>query len=53
MTRPEHATYHLVPPPTTDAAPLTLDVDQQRGGDHAGGPGLVLARPGPGKTSLV
>jgi superfamily I DNA/RNA helicase/RecB family exonuclease len=53
MTRPEHATYHLVPPPTTDVARVTLDADQQRVVDHAGGPLLVLAGPGTGKTTTL
>jgi hypothetical protein len=46
MTRPEHATYHLVPPPTTDVTRVTLDADQQRGGGQAGGTAPVLVGPG-------
>jgi superfamily I DNA/RNA helicase/RecB family exonuclease len=44
--------YHLVPPPAAPRVP-TLDVDQQRVVDHAGGPLLVLAGPGTGKTTTL
>jgi superfamily I DNA/RNA helicase/RecB family exonuclease len=53
MTRPEHATYHLVPPTTAVADRVALDVDQQRVVDHEGGPLLVLAGPGTGKTTTL
>ena len=45
-------TYHLVPPPAAPEVP-TLDVDQQRVVDHPGGPLLVLAGPGTGKTTTL
>jgi superfamily I DNA/RNA helicase/RecB family exonuclease len=44
--------YHLVPPPAAPEVP-TLDVDQQRVVDHPGGPLLVLAGPGTGKTTTL
>ncbi|WP_344778858.1 ATP-dependent DNA helicase [Nocardioides panacisoli] len=44
--------YHLAPPPAATAAPR-LDEDQQRVVDHAGGPLLVLAGPGTGKTTTL
>src|SRR5690348_13918923 len=53
MTRPEHATYHLVPPAIADAKPVELDRDQRRVVDHEGGPLLVLAGPGTGKTTTL
>ncbi len=46
-------TYHLVPPATVAAEPVTLDAEQQRVVDHAGGPLLVLAGPGTGKTTTL
>ena len=39
-------TYHLVRPGPAAAEPVTLDPEQQRVVDHAGGPLLVLAGPG-------
>ena len=45
-------TYRLLPPPAAAAAPV-LDVDQQRVVDHPGGPLLVLAGPGTGKTTTL
>ncbi|MGA8248371.1 MAG: UvrD-helicase domain-containing protein, partial [Nocardioides sp.] len=53
MTRPEHATYHLVAPEAAEATRVTLDADQQRVVDHPGGPLLVLAGPGTGKTTTL
>jgi superfamily I DNA/RNA helicase/RecB family exonuclease len=44
--------YRLVPPPAAPKVP-TLDVDQQRVVDHPGGPLLVLAGPGTGKTTTL
>src|SRR6476620_4458670 len=49
---PGATTYHLVPP-TTAAEPVALDDDQQRVVDHPGGPLLVLAGPGTGKTTTL
>ncbi|HET7430314.1 MAG TPA: ATP-dependent DNA helicase, partial [Nocardioides sp.] len=48
-----HARYHLVPPTHVVSAPLHLDADQRRVVDHAGGPLLVLAGPGTGKTTTL
>src|SRR5213083_2812019 len=50
---PEATTYHLVAPPHLDAGPLDLDEDQRRVVDHPGGPLLVLAGPGTGKTTTL
>jgi superfamily I DNA/RNA helicase len=50
---PEATTYLLVPPVHPIAEPVTLDPDQQRVVDHAGGPLLVLAGPGTGKTTTL
>ncbi|GAB2766119.1 ATP-dependent DNA helicase [Nocardioides salsibiostraticola] len=44
--------YHLAPPPKASAAPA-LDEHQQRVVDHPGGPLLVLAGPGTGKTTTL
>ena len=44
--------YRLVAPGPAPAAP-TLDADQQRVVDHPGGPLLVLAGPGTGKTTTL
>ena len=46
-------TYHLVRPATVAAEPVALDAEQQRVVDHAGGPLLVLAGPGTGKTTTL
>src|SRR3954464_10903244 len=46
-------TYHLVAPPHLDARPVDLDADQRRVVDHEGGPLLVLAGPGTGKTTTL
>ena len=51
-TRPEQPTYRLVRPAAPGAGP-TLDADQQRVVDHPGGPLLVLAGPGTGKTTTL
>ncbi|KAA1421026.1 ATP-dependent helicase [Nocardioides humilatus] len=49
---PPTARYRLAPPPA--AAPLPrLDAHQQQVVDHAGGPLLVLAGPGTGKTTTM
>jgi superfamily I DNA/RNA helicase/RecB family exonuclease len=45
-------TYRLVPHAAAAAGP-TLDDDQQRVVDHPGGPLLVLAGPGTGKTTTL
>ena len=45
-------TYRLVPHAAAPTAP-TLDADQQRVVDHPGGPLLVLAGPGTGKTTTL
>src|SRR3712207_3501874 len=45
-------TYRLVPHASAAASP-TLDADQQRVVDHPGGPLLVLAGPGTGKTTTL
>ena len=45
-------TYHLVRPHVVTEVP-TLDEHQQRVVDHAGGPLLVLAGPGTGKTTTL
>jgi superfamily I DNA/RNA helicase/RecB family exonuclease len=45
-------TYHLVRPEVTVDVP-TLDEQQQRVVDHRGGPLLVLAGPGTGKTTTL
>ncbi len=50
---PEAATYHLVAPAAAQATRVALDADQQRVVDHAGGPLLVLAGPGTGKTTTL
>ena len=44
--------YHLVPHPAAPVVP-SLDDDQQRVVDHPGGPLLVLAGPGTGKTTTL
>jgi superfamily I DNA/RNA helicase/RecB family exonuclease len=46
-------TYRLVREAVPTSAPLVLDADQQRVADHAGGPLLVLAGPGTGKTATL
>jgi superfamily I DNA/RNA helicase/RecB family exonuclease len=45
--------YRLVAPDPTRLAPPSLDDDQQRVVDHPGGPLLVLAGPGTGKTTTL
>ncbi|WP_292608467.1 ATP-dependent helicase [Nocardioides sp. REDSEA-S30_B4] len=49
----DHTSYVLVRPEATGAVVPTLDDDQQRVVDHAGGPMLVLAGPGTGKTTTL
>lgn len=49
---PSTVRYHLAPPPAA-APPPELDEHQQRVVDHAGGPLLVLAGPGTGKTTTM
>lgn len=49
MTGP---TYHLAPPPPAAAVPV-LDAWQRSVVDHRGGPLLVLAGPGTGKTTTL
>ncbi|MFZ2014989.1 MAG: ATP-dependent helicase, partial [Nocardioides sp.] len=53
MSTAEHTTYHLVPPVLPDAHALDLDAAQQGVVDHEGGPLLVLAGPGTGKTTTL
>jgi superfamily I DNA/RNA helicase/RecB family exonuclease len=45
--------YRLVRRPVRPAAPLRLDDDQLRVVSHSGGPLLVLAGPGTGKTTTI
>ncbi|MEI4272061.1 ATP-dependent DNA helicase [Klenkia sp. LSe6-5] len=45
--------YRLVVPPPTTVAPPVLDPTQQAVVDHPGGPLLVLAGPGTGKTTTL
>src|SRR4249919_2660905 len=45
--------YHLVRPEPAAAEPVALDPEQQRVVDHEGGPLLVLAGPGTGKTTTL
>jgi superfamily I DNA/RNA helicase/RecB family exonuclease len=52
MTATAETTYHLVTPDRAVTVP-TLDEHQQRVVDHAGGPLLVLAGPGTGKTTTL
>src|SRR5450755_2570401 len=47
------APYRLVRRPAPAAAPLSLDAAQQRVVQHSGGPLLVLAGPGTGKTATI
>ncbi|MFC6148152.1 ATP-dependent helicase [Mumia xiangluensis] len=50
---PRPPAYALVPPPAERAPAPTLDADQQSVVDHRGGPLLVLAGPGTGKTTTL
>jgi len=52
-TAAQPTTYHLVRHPTGTAAAPQLDEFQQQVVDHAGGPLLVLAGPGTGKTTTL
>jgi superfamily I DNA/RNA helicase/RecB family exonuclease len=45
--------YRLVRQPARPAGPVRLDEDQRRVVSHAGGPLLVLAGPGTGKTTAI
>jgi len=47
------APYRLVRRPAPAAAPFSLDAAQQRVVRHSGGPLLVLAGPGTGKTATI
>ena len=47
------APYRLVVPPVAPARPLALDEEQERVAAHRGGPLLVLAGPGTGKTATL
>ncbi|WP_298750250.1 ATP-dependent helicase, partial [uncultured Nocardioides sp.] len=49
----DQTSYVLVRPEATGTSVPTLDEDQQRVVDHAGGPMLVLAGPGTGKTTTL
>jgi superfamily I DNA/RNA helicase/RecB family exonuclease len=50
---PARPDYRLVRRPTPPSARPQLDPSQQRVVDHAGGPLLVLAGPGTGKTTAI
>ncbi|WP_233517559.1 ATP-dependent helicase [Geodermatophilus marinus] len=50
---PAAPVYRLVHPATAPAAPPRLDATQQAVVDHPGGPLLVLAGPGTGKTTTI
>lgn len=52
-TKPNAPAYRLVRPPIVAPPPFVPDLSQQRVLDHAGGPLLVLAGPGTGKTSTL
>ena len=45
--------YQLIVPPPPVAAPLSADAAQRRVTEHPGGPLLVLAGPGTGKTTTL
>ncbi len=45
--------YRLIRQPSLSAAPPRIDVAQRRVVEHAGGPLLVLAGPGTGKTTTI
>lgn len=47
------STYRLVRRPAQDSGPPTLDADQRAVVNHRGGPLLVLAGPGTGKTTTI
>jgi len=52
--RTRSAAYRLVRPPAQPPPPApVLDADQQAVVDHAGGPLLVMAGPGTGKTTAI
>src|SRR5262245_29933537 len=46
-------TFRLAAPTPTGAAPVELDEHQRRVVEHEGGPLLVLAGPGTGKTTTL
>ena len=52
-THADSPAYSLVRAPAAPAESVTLDDDQRRVVDHAGGPLLVLAGPGTGKTTTL
>lgn len=47
------STYRLVRRPTPESGPPSLDAEQRAVVDHPGGPLLVLAGPGTGKTTTI
>ena len=53
MSSPTSPTYHLSAPPSAGQSVPVLDELQQRVVDHPGGPLLVLAGPGTGKTTTL
>jgi len=53
MDQPRAPAYRLVRRPVPAASALRLDQAQQAVVDHAGGPLLVLAGPGTGKTTTI
>ena len=53
MNQPQTPAYRLVRRPPAAASAPRLDEAQQRVVDHAGGPLLVLAGPGTGKTTTI
>ncbi|HEY0902963.1 MAG TPA: ATP-dependent DNA helicase [Marmoricola sp.] len=53
MSSPSSPSYHLVRPRAEAVAAPLLDADQRRVVQHDGGPLLVLAGPGTGKTTTL
>ncbi len=53
MRRPELPSVRLVRTPRPEPEPVRLDESQRRAVEHRGGPALLLAGPGTGKTTTV